>query len=118
MYAAMANRENEEGTTRLHLDVTDAANLMVWAADPSRPAARWHIFRQGDADALREAIWASKWCAEADHPIHSQTVYLKAEMLQHLADKYNIRPWIIEQSVGDLVVIPAGAAHQVCDGHI
>ncbi|KAI0686974.1 hypothetical protein C8Q76DRAFT_588987, partial [Earliella scabrosa] len=72
MYAAMANRENGEGTTRLHLDVTDAANLMVWAADPSRPAARWHIFRQGDADRLREAVWASKWCAEADHPIHSQ----------------------------------------------
>ncbi|KAI0691547.1 hypothetical protein C8Q76DRAFT_578094, partial [Earliella scabrosa] len=113
MYAAMANHEDAEGTTRLHLDVTDAANLMVWAADQSRPAARWHIFRRADAATLQDGIRAAKWCAKEDHPIHSQSVYLKPAMLRHLAERHGVRPWIIDQSVGDLVIVPAGAAHQV-----
>ncbi|KAI0706372.1 hypothetical protein C8Q76DRAFT_567593, partial [Earliella scabrosa] len=113
MYTAMANRPDEAGTTRLHMDVTDAANLMVWAADGSRAAARWHIFRRGDAEQLKRAIRRARWCTPNEDPIHSQSVYLKQAMLEALRERSGVRPWVIEQRVGDLVIIPAGCPHQV-----
>ena len=117
MYTAMGNRADGQGTTRLHLDVTDAANIMVWAASGDAPAAIWHIFPRTDAAKLVEAIRTMNWCKPDEHPIHSQSVYLKASMLEVLRESYGISPWTIEQSVGDLVVIPAGAAHQVSAGY-
>ena len=117
MYTAMANRADGEGTTRLHLDVTDAANIMVWAASGDAPAATWHIFPRTDAARLKEAIRSLNWCEPDEHPIYSQSVYLKPRMLEVLRQSYDVRPWVIEQSVGDLVVIPAGAAHQVSAGY-
>ncbi|KAI0740252.1 hypothetical protein C8Q76DRAFT_591854, partial [Earliella scabrosa] len=72
MYTAMGNRADWQGTTRLHLDVTDAANIMAWAASGDAPAAIWHIFPRTDAAKLVEAIRTMNWCKPDEHPIHSQ----------------------------------------------
>ncbi|KAI0710629.1 hypothetical protein C8Q76DRAFT_694681 [Earliella scabrosa] len=113
MYAAMGNHENGKGTTRLHLDVTDAANLLVWAADAAADAALWHIFPRDDTGRLRDAMWSMKRCSRNLDPIFSQTVYLGAHDLKVLLAEYNIRPRVLIQRVGDLIFIPAGCAHQV-----
>ena len=87
--------------------------VLPWEREAVRTNA--HLFK--DLAKLVEAIRTMNWCKPDEHPIHSQSVYLKASMLEVLRESYGITPWIIEQCVGDLVVIPAGAAHQVCAGN-
>ena len=115
MYIAMGTKPESGGTTKLHLDVTDAVNLMVWSALGDAPAATWHIFPRADALKLSNAVDVLKGREPANNTrlIHSHSVYLSPDDLHWLHSRYNIRPWVVEQRAGDMVFIPAGCPHQV-----
>ena len=109
----MGNHAGGRGTTRLHLDVTDAANILTWAPAPDEPGAIWHIFDRHDTTRVRQAIRALGLCSTEVDPIHSQSVYLGDNDLAAMAERFKVRPWTIRQRVGDLIVVPAGSLHQV-----
>ncbi|KAI0715465.1 hypothetical protein C8T65DRAFT_643779 [Cerioporus squamosus] len=102
-------------TTKLHMDITDAVNLMVWSAAPHAPSAHWDIFSADSAEALRRFM-KEEFGEDVDiDPIHSQRYYLTDEMITRLLedDQHRVRHWRVEQRVGDAIFIPAGCAHQV-----
>ncbi|KAI9243758.1 hypothetical protein BY458DRAFT_537303 [Sporodiniella umbellata] len=104
------------GKTNLHCDMADAVNIMHHASSSkSEPvAAIWHIFPADKAATL--SAWLRKqhkkfldWW----HPIHSQSLFMDDGELKLLLKETKIRPWVIHQSPGDAVFIPAGCPHQV-----
>ncbi|RDX40357.1 hypothetical protein OH76DRAFT_1334227, partial [Lentinus brumalis] len=115
MYIATGSKDHGDtfGTTKLHLDVTDAINLLPWCADRKGAAAVWHIFAAESAPKLREFLLEYDADPSAPDPIHSQRFYLSDPMISELSTKKGVRPWIIYQRYGDAVFIPAGCAHQV-----
>ncbi|KIM80675.1 hypothetical protein PILCRDRAFT_52980, partial [Piloderma croceum F 1598] len=61
MYNADGSMQDDQhhGSTKLHMDITDALNLMVWAAklpDGSPGYAIWHIFPAAISDILRQFL--------------------------------------------------------------
>ncbi|WVR04951.1 hypothetical protein IAU60_001963 [Kwoniella sp. DSM 27419] len=107
------------GSTRLHMDVADAVNLLTYASDRSdgQPGcAVWDLFRAEDAGLIREYL-REKF--EKTHvftdPIHSQLFYLDSSMRRELFEKKGVRGWRVYQYPGQAVFIPAGCAHQVCN---
>jgi hypothetical protein len=115
MYNASGSN-GHHGSTALHMDVTDAVNIMVWAAscsDGSAGYALWHIFPAAASDILRQFLREQGFIGAGD-PIHSQSIYITPAMLQLLFEKYGIRPHVIHQHAGEAVFIPDGCAHQVC----
>ena len=117
MYNALASSFDDmhSGSTRLHLDLSDAVNLMTYATntkDGKPGSARWHIFDVKDKTKLCEYLKAKHGDRQGD-PIHNQDYYLTPGMLTELKEQYGVRPWEIIQKVGHAVFIPAGCAHQV-----
>ncbi|KAG6877450.1 hypothetical protein C0993_007134 [Termitomyces sp. T159_Od127] len=58
MYNAMATTQEagSKGSTRLHMDMADALNIMTYAApapDGSQGCAAWDLFRAEDSDTIR-----------------------------------------------------------------
>jgi hypothetical protein len=105
------------GSTKLHMDLTDAVNIMVWAAncrDGSPGYALWHIFPPEAAEILRCFFQEEGFVVGSGDLIHLQNIYVHDGMLKRLADKYNIRPYTIRQYTNQAVFIPAGCPHQVC----
>ncbi len=50
----------------------------------------------------------------ADHdPIREPGWYLSRKLRQRLLDEYSVQGWTVVQFLGDSVLIPAGALHQV-----
>ena len=114
MYSACGGENNaDSGTTRLHVDVADAVNLITWTLDDSRPSAIWHIFPRGSTPHLRKFLRETHSDHGEEDPIHSQSFYLPDSQLERLATEYQVTPWKIEQRLGDMIVIPAGCPHQV-----
>ncbi|KII83135.1 hypothetical protein PLICRDRAFT_119790 [Plicaturopsis crispa FD-325 SS-3] len=121
LYIAHGTRQDDEhsGSTRLHTDITDAVNMMMYAGDSSdgsRGFAVWHIFRASDSDVLRSFL--SNRLQETDSdvdvdPIHGQNTYMTPSMIEKLQEMHGIKPYVIMQFVGDAVFIPAGCPHQV-----
>ncbi|KAI0710348.1 hypothetical protein C8T65DRAFT_557686, partial [Cerioporus squamosus] len=113
IYAAPAAKPGT-ATTKLHMDVTDAANLMVWSsASTGDIGASWDIFAVESADALRQFIREEYQLDENIDPIHAQSYSLTDEQISRLTSLRTVNHWRIEQRVGDLVFIPAGCPHQV-----
>ncbi|KAI0057527.1 hypothetical protein BV25DRAFT_1778221, partial [Artomyces pyxidatus] len=117
LYCAFGTLQDDKhnGSTRLHLDVTDAFNLMLYAADTPTGdpgGALWHIFAGEDSEKLRSFITGQSSPCLGD-PIHNQSTYLTPEMLDVLAEQHNVRPYTIHQRPWQAVFIPAGCAHQV-----
>jgi hypothetical protein len=109
---------NGHGSTRLHLDVTSAVNIMLYSAEHAdgRPGtALWHIFPSAAKPTLRDFIRSEPTIGfeGPGDPIHNQTIYLTPALLQLLFDKHKLRPFTIHQKPGEAVFIPAGCAHQV-----
>ncbi|KAI0689579.1 hypothetical protein C8T65DRAFT_588533 [Cerioporus squamosus] len=104
----------QEGSTRLHIDVTCAINILAWASgDPELPAAEWLVFEPHDLEGLRAYLCSKRSPDEAlGDPVHAQQTYVNEAMLIDLR-ALGIRPYKIRQRLGDAVFIPAGAAHQV-----
>ncbi|KAI0637942.1 Clavaminate synthase-like protein [Trametes polyzona] len=120
MYNAMASFESHgsKGSTRLHMDMADAINVMTYASPTpdGRPGcAAWDIFRAEDTSKLRKFL-RKKFKGQYQHdPIHSQQFYLDSSLRQELYKDYNVFSHRIYQRPGEAVFIPAGCAHQVCN---
>ena len=112
MYIALAAK-SDRGTTNLHLDVTDAVNMMPWGKANEEACATWDIFPRESALQLREFLRLEYEVPMTIDPIHSQSIYLSDAALERLASETGVRPWRILQRVGDAVFIPAGCPHQV-----
>lgn len=124
LYCAGASSDGpgRQGTTVLHMDMTDAINIMTWAGErpTDRPGcAVWDVFRQEDAMPLRQYILEKLREDDPktimDDPIRRAQFYLTTEDLDSLEKVHNVLPCRIYQNPGDAVLIPAGCAHQVCN---
>lgn len=119
MYNAFATFETSgsKGSTRLHMDVADAVNIMLWSKHPpgdastEPPCAAWDIFRAEDADRLRELMREHFEDASECDPIHSQDYYLDEDVRRKFSAN-GVLSHRIYQHVGEAVFIPAGCAHQ------
>lgn len=86
------------------------------------PGALWHIYLNRDMDKVREFL--HKLCKEQgldmsldQDPIREQGWYLSRKQRQRLLDEHGVQGWTIVQFLGDSVLIPAGAMHQVQNLH-
>ncbi|KAF0536220.1 lysine-specific demethylase 3 [Gigaspora margarita] len=115
-----------KGTTNLHLDMTDAVNIMTYATPFEQRskyeqqfshAAVWDIYKMDDLPSLCKFLRkvAREQEIIIDHPIHDQCFYLDKSLRKRLLKEYGIRGVRIYQNPGDVVFVPAGCAHQVCN---
>ncbi|OWK10484.1 KDM3A [Cervus elaphus hippelaphus] len=82
--------DRKYGTTNLHLDVSDAANVMVYVGIP-----------KGQCDQEEEEQGQEN---PADHdPIHDQSWYLDRSLRKRLQQEYGVQGWAIVQFLGDVV---------------
>ncbi|KAJ6543856.1 hypothetical protein B0H19DRAFT_1168673 [Mycena capillaripes] len=117
MYNANANREafGSKGSTRLHMDMADALNIMTYAApdaDGQEGCAAWDLFRAQDSDKIRQFM-RSKFAIIGHDPIHMQQQYLDDQARRQLWEEYGVKSYRVYQKAGEAVFIPAGCAHQV-----
>jgi hypothetical protein len=114
IYMALASKQIDgySGSTRLHCDLCDAINIMVYS-EPPTGAALWHIFKISDVAKIRAYLCGNFNHPSQDDPIHSQRYYLGPTNLAELRDVYDVVPFTIHQTVGESVFIPAGCPHQV-----
>ncbi|SCV68606.1 BQ2448_727 [Microbotryum intermedium] len=122
------DRPGGQGSTKLHMDVADAVNVMLWAGpwnEGAVGAAAWDMFRVEDADKIRDFLYehfAEKYGRPVaqmrlmmNDPIHSQLVFLDQDLRAQLLKSKGVKPFRIWQRPGEAVFIPAGCAHQVCN---
>jgi hypothetical protein len=81
MYIVYKTRpdNNHHGLTKLHMDITDTVNLMLWAADSSDGKAGyalWHIFPASASSILCKFLMEEQGAMGSGDLIHSQAVYL------------------------------------------
>lgn len=123
MYNAMASNTEtgSKGSTRLHMDMADAMNIMTYAApkeDGTPGCAAWDLFRAEDSDKIRQFL-KSRTSTPAvkggppQDPIHSQQLYLDDTLRKALFDEFGVKSFRFYQQAGEAVFIPAGCAHQV-----
>lgn len=118
MYNALASSPTtgSKGTTRLHMDMADALNIMTFASpapDGGPGSAAWDLFRSEDSGKICEFL-RQKFQGMVKHdPIHSQQFFLDETLRQQLLDEYGVKSHRIYQRPGEAVFIPAGCAHQV-----
>ncbi|MED6272473.1 putative JmjC domain-containing histone demethylation protein 2C, partial [Characodon lateralis] len=86
------------------------------------PGALWHIYLNRDMDKVQEFL--HKLCKEQgldvcldQDPIREQGWYLSRKQRQRLLDEHGVQAWTVIQFLGDSVLIPAGAMHQVQNLH-
>ncbi|PVG00557.1 hypothetical protein CPB86DRAFT_871842 [Serendipita vermifera] len=122
MYNALASREDGKGSTRLHMDMADAVNIMLYSEtlpNGQEGSAVWDIYPSGASNLIRtflkEEFPLTTSAISYVDPIHSQYFYLTPTLRQKLSDKYGVKGWRIYQKPGNAVFIPAGCAHQVCN---
>ncbi len=158
MYCAYGSvMHPDKGTTNLHLDMTDAINVMIYVGIAQiddmpleehmneanqtllkggcdqqmvnrviqcggKVGALWHIFRANDSNKIRKflteiAIERNQKIEPNTDPIHDQSWYLDEVLLKRLYEKYGVKGYAIAQCLGDAILIPAGAPHQVRNVH-
>jgi hypothetical protein len=88
MYIAYGNLnlDKSHGSTRLHLDVTSAVNIMLYAADHldgSPGHAVWHNFPESATTLLRQFLLGEPAVGfdGLGDPIHNQVIYLDPPLL-------------------------------------
>lgn len=121
-----------KGTTNLHLDLTDAMNIMLFSAGGTlAPAsstvskgiplcgAIWDIFPPSASSIIRTYLNSKTYldshpgAVAQDDPIHRQCYYLAEDDLTILDKEYGVQSHRIFQNPGEAVFIPAGCCHQV-----
>ncbi|CAG0895024.1 unnamed protein product [Darwinula stevensoni] len=151
MYIAYGSGGGAVGTTKLHLDMADAINVMVHVGMPRGadrrqlergalkaareggcdratlerlrrkgvvPGALWHVYHADDVRKIRDFLARiSKEKGEETgrnrDPIHDGLTYLDAPLRRRLREEYGVKGYAIAQCLGDAILIPAGAPHQV-----
>ena len=108
MYSALQDTKGI-GSTRLHMDVAPAFNVLAYA--DSQGCATWRIFSRKDTELL--AAWMRKRYNIEGHPVHQQQVHLMDNDLVDLWEETQIRPYTIYQQRHQIVLIPPGCPHQV-----
>lgn len=104
------------GSTKLHMDITCAVNILLWAArspNGEEGGALWTIFDYESNEKLREFLRNEYKFTGPGDPIHSQSIWVTDSMLQRLREDYGVRFYTIVQHPGEAVFIPAGCPHQV-----
>lgn len=117
MYNAMASSDTPgtKGTTRLHMDMADAVNVMLYAAptpDGAPGCAVWDVYDASDAGKIRDFLKNKFKGKFQNDPIHSQMFYLDCDLRKELYDEFGVKSYRVYQNPGDVVFIPAGCAHQ------
>lgn len=120
MYDSFASIQDDDhhGTTRLHTDICEAVNYLMWSHGSFQdgrypPGAEWVIIHRDDTDAVIHFLRDVNPFVSVDiSPIHSQRYFLTPSHLRELRAR-GIRAYTITQRVGDAIFIPAGCAHQV-----
>ncbi|XP_066475890.1 probable JmjC domain-containing histone demethylation protein 2C isoform X2 [Tiliqua scincoides] len=86
------------------------------------PGALWHIYSDKDADKIKEFL--RKIAKEQgldvlpEHdPIRDQSWYVNKILRQRLFEEYGVKTCTLIQFLGDAIVLPAGALHQVQNFH-
>jgi lysine-specific demethylase 3 len=127
MYNALATEERPGtlGTTKLHMDMADAVNIMVHAESrgDEEGYAIWDIYRAEDSEHIREYLKKfpnplvmkvlPDGSSPDQDPIHTQSFYLDPIKRKELYQEFGIYSHRIYQRPGQAVFIPAGCAHQV-----
>ncbi|KAF7790924.1 hypothetical protein EIP86_001882 [Pleurotus ostreatoroseus] len=109
-YAAATERR--QGSTKLHMDMSGAVNIMV--ADLSGKGSLWTIFAAKDTEAIRRYLRKKYNLGPSSPcPIHAQHYYLQPADLRALLAEESVMPYIFTQTKGQAVFIPVGCAHQV-----
>jgi hypothetical protein len=110
--------DDPNGSTKLHMDLTDAVNVMLWAgqcSDGTPGYALWDIFPASASDIVRQFLQELGFGdVTMGDIIHSQSVYITLALKKILYEKYGVQPYTVHQYPGQAVFIPAGCAHQVC----
>ena len=138
MYNSLASSQEpgSKGSTRLHMDMADALNVMLYASkckDGTEGYAVWDLFRAEDSDKLRVFLRKKFGPGQqgivggmggggnnggmvlAHDPIHGQQFYLNVELREALYNEYGVMSYRVYQRPGDGVFIPAGCAHQASE---
>ncbi|TNY23130.1 hypothetical protein DMC30DRAFT_444664 [Rhodotorula diobovata] len=119
--------EGGQGSTKLHKDVADAVNVLLWASDApdgGPGVAIWDLYRAEDADKVRDFLYghvarlegwkdADEARRRVDDPIHTQRFFLTRPLRAALLASHGVRSFRIHQRPGQAVLVPAGCAHQV-----
>jgi lysine-specific demethylase 3 len=118
MYNAMASYDapGSKGSTRLHMDMADAVNVMLHAAqtpDGKPGSAAWDLFRAEDSVKIRQFLRKKFKGQFQNDPIHSQLFYLDSDSRKELYEELGVMSYRVYQYPGDAIFIPAGCAHQV-----
>ncbi|XP_065778494.1 probable JmjC domain-containing histone demethylation protein 2C isoform X5 [Muntiacus reevesi] len=86
------------------------------------PGALWHIYAGKDVDKIREFLQkiskeqGLEVLPEHD-PIRDQSWYVNRKLRQRLLEEYGVKTCTLVQFLGDAIVLPAGALHQVQNFH-
>ncbi|KAK7471132.1 hypothetical protein VKT23_002545 [Stygiomarasmius scandens] len=137
MYNAMGSSCDigSMGSTRLHMDMADAVNIMTYAAKTKEGfdgCAAWDLFKAEDSDKIRTFVkrkgktgavgGADKNAGNGApgsnqymDPIHGQQIYLDEALRKELWEEEGVKSYRVYQRPGEAVFIPAGCAHQVCN---
>jgi len=121
MYNAFESSENAGsfGSTRLHMDMADAVNIMLYASrrkNDQEGFALWNIFHADDATKIREFLREKNpGLPPTFDPIHSQHYFLDSQLRKELYETKGVVSWRAEQRPGEAIFIPAGCAHQVAN---
>uniref|UniRef100_A0A7M4EFZ9 Probable JmjC domain-containing histone demethylation protein 2C n=1 Tax=Crocodylus porosus TaxID=8502 RepID=A0A7M4EFZ9_CROPO len=86
------------------------------------PGALWHIYAGKDVDKIREFLQkiAKEQGLEVlpEHdPIRDQSWYVNKKLRQRLLEEYGVKTCTVIQFLGDAIILPAGALHQVQNFH-
>ncbi|KZS95122.1 Clavaminate synthase-like protein [Sistotremastrum niveocremeum HHB9708] len=120
MYNAFASHDGpgSNGSTRLHMDMADAVNVMTYATECPNGltgVAAWDLFRREDSEKIRWFLRQEFGLDPIEDPIHKQRFYLDSELREKLYQQYGIISFRVYQQPGEAIFIPAGCAHQVCN---
>ncbi|XP_045051909.2 probable JmjC domain-containing histone demethylation protein 2C isoform X2 [Desmodus rotundus] len=86
------------------------------------PGALWHIYAGKDVDKIREFLQkiskeqGLEVLPEHD-PIRDQSWYVNKKLRHRLFEEYGVRTCTLIQFLGDAIILPAGALHQVQNFH-
>ncbi|KAL7869804.1 hypothetical protein AOLI_G00137920 [Acnodon oligacanthus] len=86
------------------------------------PGALWHVYVSKDVEKVKEFLHKIAKEQGVDippehDPIRESGWYLSRKMRQRLLEEHGVQGWTIVQFLGDSVLIPAGALHQVQNLH-